>query len=53
MLDGPHGVPVSEQIFPLGDYPYIAINDLPKVSELKRLFPDLYRNDPVLLKVSG
>jgi peptide-methionine (S)-S-oxide reductase len=35
------------------DYPYIAINDLPKVSELKRMFPDLYRNDPVLLKVSG
>ncbi|WP_434109576.1 peptide-methionine (S)-S-oxide reductase MsrA [Paraburkholderia caffeinilytica] len=35
------------------DYPYIAINDLPKVNELKRMFPDLYRNDPVLLKVSG
>jgi peptide-methionine (S)-S-oxide reductase len=35
------------------DYPYIAINDLPKVSELKRMFPDLYRNDPTLLKVSG
>ncbi|MFL9900393.1 peptide-methionine (S)-S-oxide reductase MsrA [Paraburkholderia fungorum] len=35
------------------DYPYIAINDLPKVSGLKRLFPDLYRNDPVLLKVGA
>ncbi|MCX4137022.1 peptide-methionine (S)-S-oxide reductase MsrA [Paraburkholderia sp. SEWSISQ10-3 4] len=35
------------------DYPYIVINDLPKVSGLKRMFPDLYRNDPVLLKVSG
>jgi peptide-methionine (S)-S-oxide reductase len=35
------------------DYPYIAINDLPKVSELKRMFPDLYRDDPVLLKVSA
>ncbi|MFM0731321.1 peptide-methionine (S)-S-oxide reductase MsrA [Paraburkholderia sediminicola] len=35
------------------DSPYIAINDLPKVSELKRMFPDLYRNDPVLLKVSA
>jgi peptide-methionine (S)-S-oxide reductase len=35
------------------DYPYIAINDLPKVSELKRMFPDLYRNDPVLLKVGA
>jgi peptide-methionine (S)-S-oxide reductase len=30
------------------DYPYIAINDLPKVTDLKRMFPDLYRNDPVL-----
>jgi peptide-methionine (S)-S-oxide reductase len=29
--------------------PYILINDLPKVSELKRLFPDLYRPDPVLV----
>jgi peptide-methionine (S)-S-oxide reductase len=35
------------------DYPYIAINDMPKVSELKRMFPDLYRNDPVLLKVGA
>ncbi|WP_244106578.1 peptide-methionine (S)-S-oxide reductase MsrA [Paraburkholderia phenazinium] len=35
------------------DYPYIAINDLPKVANLKRMFPDLYRNDPVLLKVSS
>ncbi|MFD1560418.1 peptide-methionine (S)-S-oxide reductase MsrA [Paraburkholderia silviterrae] len=34
------------------DYPYIVINDLPKVNELKRTFPDLYRNDPVLLKAS-
>ncbi|WP_144141358.1 peptide-methionine (S)-S-oxide reductase MsrA [Paraburkholderia sp. BCC1884] len=33
------------------DYPYIAINDMPKVSELKRVFPELYRTDPVLLKV--
>lgn len=31
------------------DYPYIAINDLPKVTDLKKMFPDLYRNDPVLL----
>jgi peptide-methionine (S)-S-oxide reductase len=29
--------------------PYIAFNDLPKVRELERLFPDLYRNDPVLV----
>ncbi len=34
------------------DYPYIAINDMPKVSDLKRMFPDLYRNDPVLLKTT-
>jgi peptide-methionine (S)-S-oxide reductase len=32
------------------NYPYIVINDLPKVGELKRMFPELYRNDPVLLK---
>jgi peptide-methionine (S)-S-oxide reductase len=35
------------------DYPYIAINDLPKISELKRMFPELYRNDPVLLKTGA
>jgi peptide-methionine (S)-S-oxide reductase len=35
------------------DYPYIAINDMPKVNELKRMFPDVYRNDPVLLKVGA
>jgi peptide-methionine (S)-S-oxide reductase len=29
--------------------PYIAINDLPKIDELKRLFPNLYRTDPVLV----
>ena len=27
--------------------PYIAINDLPKVDNLKKLFPDLYRATPV------
>ena len=30
-------------------YPYIAINDMPKVDELKELFPDLYRDQPVLV----
>ena len=30
-------------------YPYIVINDLPKVAALKRLFPDQYRPDPVLV----
>ena len=29
-------------------YPYIAINDLPKVRNLKRLFPQRYREQPVL-----
>jgi peptide-methionine (S)-S-oxide reductase len=33
------------------DNPYIAINDLPKVGNLKRLFPALYQDAPVL--VSG
>jgi peptide-methionine (S)-S-oxide reductase len=30
-------------------YPYIVINDLPKVEQLKRLFPARYRDQPVLL----
>ena len=30
-------------------YPYIVINDLPKVETLKHLFPGLYRADPVLV----
>ena len=30
-------------------YPYIAINDLPKLESLKRLFPDSYRSHPVLI----
>jgi peptide-methionine (S)-S-oxide reductase len=29
--------------------PYIVYNDLPKVDDLKRLFPDAYRADPVLV----
>jgi len=29
--------------------PYIVINDLPKVENLKRLFPELYRSTPVLV----
>ena len=32
-------------------YPYIAINDMPKVEYLKRLFSDLYRAKPVLVAV--
>src|SRR5262245_29314781 len=30
-------------------YPYIAINDLPKIRDLKRLMPELYRTTPVLV----
>ena len=30
-------------------YPYIVFNDLPKIAALKRLFPELYRPDPVLV----
>ncbi|NWB84078.1 peptide-methionine (S)-S-oxide reductase MsrA [Pseudomonas gingeri] len=29
--------------------PYIAVNDLPKVENLKRMEPQLYREDPVLV----
>ena len=29
--------------------PYIVINDLPKIENLKRLFPELYREEPVLV----
>jgi peptide-methionine (S)-S-oxide reductase len=35
------------------DSPYIVFNDLPKVKDLQRMFPDLYRNDPVLLKTAA
>jgi peptide-methionine (S)-S-oxide reductase len=30
-------------------YPYIAINDMPKIDDLKRLFPAQYREQPVLV----
>src|SRR5215475_2968579 len=29
--------------------PYIVYNDLPKIDDLKKVFPDLYRHDPVLV----
>ncbi len=32
------------------NYPYIAINDIPKVEQLKQLFPALWNKDPVLVK---
>ncbi|MGV8856685.1 MAG: peptide-methionine (S)-S-oxide reductase MsrA [Devosia sp.] len=31
------------------NYPYIVVNDLPKVAALKKIFPDFYRADPVLV----
>jgi peptide-methionine (S)-S-oxide reductase len=31
------------------DYPYIVYNDLPKIENLKSLFPDRYRASPVLV----
>src|ERR1700733_11120937 len=33
-------------------YPYIVYNDLPKISNLKRLFPALYRPDPALVSAA-
>ena len=33
--------------------PYIAINDLPKVANLKRLFAQSYRAEPVLVAKTG
>jgi peptide-methionine (S)-S-oxide reductase len=30
-------------------YPYIVFNDRPKLENLKRLYPDLYRTEPVLI----
>jgi peptide-methionine (S)-S-oxide reductase len=34
-------------------HPYIVINDLPKVENLKRAYPDVYRPDPVLVATTG
>ncbi|MCY1308982.1 hypothetical protein D9M70_590320 [compost metagenome] len=34
-------------------YPYIVINDLPKVENLRQMFPARYREQPVLVKKSG
>lgn len=33
-------------------YPYIAINDMPKVEALKDQFPELYRPDPALVSAA-
>ncbi len=34
-------------------YPYIVINDQPKIENLKRLLPELYHADPVLVAAAG
>jgi len=34
-------------------YPYIVYNDLPKVENLKRMFPDYYRETPVTVLASN
>jgi peptide-methionine (S)-S-oxide reductase len=34
-------------------YPYIVFNDLPKIANLKKLFPALYRPDPVLVSAGS
>jgi peptide-methionine (S)-S-oxide reductase len=34
-------------------YPYIVFNDLPKVENLKRIFPDYYRDTPVTVLASN
>jgi peptide-methionine (S)-S-oxide reductase len=33
--------------------PYIAINDLPKVADLKQMYPNIYRKDAVLVTVAS
>lgn len=34
-------------------HPYVVVNDLPKVESLARLFPRLYRSEPVRVKRAG
>ena len=34
-------------------YPYIAVNDIPKVEALRHMYPDLYRADPVLVAAAA
>jgi peptide-methionine (S)-S-oxide reductase len=34
-------------------YPYIVVNDLPKIEDLKHIFPNLYRQEPVLVAHAG
>ncbi len=57
-------IETDRAFFPAEDYhqdymtlhptqPYIAINDLPKIGELKRYFPAVYRDKPVLVKAGS
>jgi len=34
------------------DYPYIVYNDLPKIDALKRVYPEMYRDKPVMVTAS-
>jgi len=34
-------------------FPYIAINDMPKLDNLMHQYPDLYRAQPVLVRAGG
>ncbi len=54
----------GREFFPAEDYhqdyltlhpsqPYIAFNDMPKLTALKHVFPTLYRADPVLVSKNG
>ncbi|PRC92040.1 peptide-methionine (S)-S-oxide reductase MsrA [Solimicrobium silvestre] len=57
-------VSASEGFYPAEDYhqdflihnptyPYIVYNDLPKINNLKHIFPDYYRGQPVLVNNSA
>ena len=35
------------------NHPYIVINDIPKIENLRRVYPDIYRADPVLVATAG
>jgi peptide-methionine (S)-S-oxide reductase len=54
-------IEMDKQFYPAEDYhqdfltrnpahPYIVINDLPKINDLKQLFPSLFRPNPVLVR---
>jgi peptide-methionine (S)-S-oxide reductase len=35
------------------NHSYIVINDIPKIENLRRVYPDIYRADPVLVATAG